>query len=74
MYVVHYFVCPVILLQDVKPVAFLAIVHNFACTKCKKVFSGAAGHKNYSGFDRDNWAYHSNETHRIKIAKLQNKN
>ena len=53
-----------------KTCGFLSHSANLGCTKCKKVFFGAVGQKNYSGFDRTNWVYRSNDNHRSDALKL----
>ena len=50
-----------------KACGFLNHNAHLGCTKCKKVFSGGVGQKNYSGFDREKWVYRSNENHRAVL-------
>lgn len=44
---------------------------NLGCSRCKKVFPGGVGHKDFSGFDRENWNNRSNEEHRHEMEVLQ---
>ena len=46
-----------------KACGFLAHSANFGCTKCKKIFTGGVGQKDYSGFDRQNWVDRSKDMH-----------
>ena len=36
------------------------------CSRCKKVFPGAVGCKDYSGFARNQWGLRNTEEHREK--------
>ena len=71
MFVVHYFVCHVTYQLVVKhDCGFLSHTAHLGCAKCKKVFTGGFGQSNYSGFDRENWTWRSNESHRSDALKL----
>lgn len=69
VHVVHYCVCTVIHLCH-KACGFLSHSAHFGSNKCKKVFSGGVGQKDYSGFDRERWTYRSNEIHHADALKL----
>ena len=53
-----------------KACGFLSHSAHFGCTKCKKVFAGGVGQKDYSGFDRHNWVYRCNDMHRSDALSL----
>ena len=53
-----------------KACGFLSHSAHFGCTKCKKVFAGGVGQKDYSGFDRHNWVYRCNNLHRSDALGL----
>ena len=53
-----------------KTCGFLGHTAKLGCNKCKKVFTGSIGNKNYSGFDRENWESRSNLDHRSCIATI----
>lgn len=41
------------------------------CSKCKKMFPGGIGNKDFSGFDRNNWQPRTNEEHRREMDKIR---
>ena len=51
---------------------FLGHTARYGCTKCKKGFSGSVGKMDYSGYDRRNWKYRTDESHRQDVSKLLN--
>ena len=53
-----------------KTCGFLGHTAHLCCAKCNKVFTGGFGQSNYSGFDRKNWTWRSNESHRSDALKL----
>ena len=53
-----------------KSCGFLSHIAHFGCTKCKKVFAGGVGQKDYSGFDRHNWVYCCNNLQRTDTLSL----
>ena len=53
-----------------KACGFLSHSANYGCTKCKNVFTGGVGQKDYSGFDRNNWVYRCNDVHRSDALRL----
>ena len=69
VFVVHSFVCHVTYQLVVKH-GFLGHTAHLGCAKCKKVFTGGFGQSNYSGFDRENWTWRSNESQQSDALKL----
>ena len=53
-----------------KACGFLGHTAKMGCTKCKKVFSGGIGSKNYAGFDRNKWESRNNTDHRSCITVI----
>ena len=53
-----------------KTCGFLGHTARLGCTKCKKVFPGAIGNKDYSAFNRESWDSRSNSDHRTCIAMI----
>ena len=55
-----------------KTCGYLSHSANLGCTKCYKVFAGAVGAKDYSGFNRETWKLRTNSDHRSHIHEIQN--
>ena len=51
---------------------FLGHTARYGCTKCKKGFPGSVGKMVYSGYDRRNWKYRTDESHRQDVSKHSN--
>lgn len=54
-----------------KTCGFLGHSACLGCSKCMKQFTGTVGDMNYSGFDRHNWTFRSNESHRRAVQELK---
>ena len=47
-----------------KVCGFLGHSAHYGCSRCKKIFSGSIGSKDYSGFDRERWPKRCGKLHR----------
>ena len=52
--------------------SFLGHTPRYSCTKCKKGFPCSVGKMDYSGYDRRNWKYRIDESHRQDVSNLLN--
>ena len=53
-----------------KLVGFFGHSAHLGCSKCKKYFPSTEHGLDYSGFDRENWIYRTNQSHREDVDKL----
>ena len=50
--------------------SFLGHSASLGCSKCYKVFPGAVGEKDYSGFNKDTWSPRTESKHRINVTRI----
>ena len=55
-----------------KVCSFLSPSANHGCSRCMKVFPGAVGSKDFSGFNREQWQARTNSSHRAHIKEILN--
>lgn len=54
-----------------KTCGFLGHTAKLGCSKCLKIFPGAIGNKNYSGFNCEQWEKRNNKQHRKAVQSIQ---